>query len=153
MTWQFAWRAAASLASRPPARPLSLVTITPIPKRRMAARFSSSEKGPRPAMIRSSGDARRPAGGQRFRGVEDADGERDAGPAGRLRVGGEVPGARRQQDRAAVGEGQFRGLGVVGGETDRVFSEVYRASGRRKTRQGIPRRCAAFCAAAWAATA
>jgi hypothetical protein len=55
MTWQLVWRAAVSLASMPPTRPLSLVTITPIPKRRMEARFSSTEKGPRPAMIRSSG--------------------------------------------------------------------------------------------------
>ena len=70
------------------------------------------------------GDPRRPAGGQRLRGVEDADGERDAGPAGGLRVGGEVPGAGRDQDGAAVGEGERRGLRVVGGETDRRLREV-----------------------------
>ena len=116
MTRQFAWRAAASLASRPPARPLSFVTRTPIPNRRMAARFSSSVKGPRPAMIRSSAIPACLAGGQRLRGVEDADGKRDAGPVGLLRVGGEVPGAGRDQDGAAVGEGEGRGLPVVSGE-------------------------------------
>ena len=97
------------------------------------------------------GDSCRPAGGQRLRGVEDANGEGDAGPVGGLRVGGEVPRAGRDQDGAAVGEGEGRGLLVVGGELDGASRGL--SSGRRKTRQGMPRRFAAFCAAAWAAAA
>ena len=114
-------------------------------------------------------DARRPAGRERLRGVEDADGERDAGPAGGLRVGGEVPGARGQEDRPAdrrrpsprPRRGRRRN-----GRASRAFrrrpGEVLRrqrsssgisTSGRRKTRQGIPRRRAALPAAAWTATA
>ena len=50
------------------------------------------------------GDPCLPAGGQRLRGVEDADDKRDAGPMGGLRVGGEVPESGSDQDGAAVGE-------------------------------------------------
>ena len=44
-------RAAWSFSAVPPAVPLSLVTNTPTPKARMCRRLSSTENGPRPAMI------------------------------------------------------------------------------------------------------
>ena len=113
--------AAASFSSRPPAWPLSFVTTTPTLPRRMAARFSSSEKGPRPVMIRSAGmpAARQAASDSGVSRTRTSSGRPH--PARRLRVGGEVPGARREQDRATVGEGEDRSLGMIGGKADALF--------------------------------
>ena len=104
MTSQPSARAAWSFSAVPPATPLSLVTSTPAPKSRMCRRFSSTENGPRPAMICSGLNAGPATGIQRLRVVEYADHQGAGRSARPLDVRAEDSSFRWSATRAGHGE-------------------------------------------------